>query len=292
MITQLSRNSFIFATVLPIFLFSQKASALYPQSYIPAPADKHFYLLYYNYIETDGQYSNGSKLTNDTKATTHLVLFRYAYYFDWHDKRFVVNFGIPTGKATLEGTAIGNKQESSGLADPFVNAGFFFVNQPENKLWWAVSEYIYFPMGDYDKTRKINLGENRLKAITELGVVKGWDNYFLNASANITLYGDNTESGTSNATLKQEPLLGFEAHITRILTANHQLSFGGLWQWRGETQLNGVDKNDDKKKSSLQLSYDYKIAKNQKLAMFYKKDIEVENGFKVNHFSLRYHYVF
>lgn len=292
MIAPSSRHIYIFATVAFFLLSSQKAFALYPQAYTPAPADKHFYLLYYNHIDTDGQYSNGNKLANDTRAARRLALFRYAYYFDWADNRFLVNFGIPAGKATLEGTAIGNKQESSGIADPFVNGVFFFVNQPANKLWWALSQYIYFPLGDYENTRSINLGENRLKATTEVGVVKGWDNYFLNATANITLYGDNTEFGAGNATLAQDPLWGFEAHITRKLNANHQLSLGGLWQWQGESQLNGVNRNDDKQKSAVQLSYDYKIANNQKLAMFYKKDIAVENGFKVNQFSLRYHYVF
>ena len=42
---------------LLVFLYCKHVFALYPQAYVPAPADKHFFLVYYDHINTDGQYS-------------------------------------------------------------------------------------------------------------------------------------------------------------------------------------------------------------------------------------------
>ncbi len=123
-------------------------------------------------------------------------------------------------------------------------------------------------------------------------MVKGWGKTFLDVTANLTLHGDNTDFGATSAKRQQDILWGFETHLSRNLTKRCYVGVGALWQWGGESQVNGTDQDDEQRKTSLQIMLSHKMAPKHRLALYYKQDVEIENGFKMNTFSLRYNHVF
>lgn len=279
--------------VFLLLLYSSSSYALYPRAYIAAPAGTFLLASYYYQTDSNVLYSRGNKLNVDTKASSYIGILRPIYYFDWLGKRFAVNTLIGFGYGRLSGqAAIGEPFKSSRLADPVLHGGFFLINDPANKLWLGISEYLSLPLGEYDKNKAINLGENRYKGKTELGLAKGLGNFYLDITTSMTLYGDNTDFGSNSSQLEQDVLWGLETHITRNITSSSYLGLGGLWQWGGKRKLNAIKLDDKQNKFALQISFNHNLGHRHKFGFYYKKDLEVENGFKLDNFSLRYVYVF
>lgn len=280
--------------LLPLLLlFCSDVYALYPRAYIAKPAGTLSLLSYYQIGDSDGRYANGDKLNIDMDVDAHIGILRPIYYFEWLDRVAVINASFLFGEASLKGSsAVGSKQVSRGIRDPIVHAGVFLINKPKDRFWLGISEYIVLPLGEYDNTSAINLGENRLTAKTELGLAKGLGMYHLDATLNMTIYGSNTNFGVNSGKLEQDNLWGFETHLSRNITNSSYLGLGALWEFGGESKLNGVARNDESQRRSVQISYSNRVAPNQSLTIFYKEDLEVENGFKFRTVSLRYGYAF
>lgn len=280
--------------LLPLLLlFSSDVFALYPRAYIPAPAGTFLLVAYDQHGDSDGRYANGDKLNIDMDVDAHIGILRPVYYFKWLDRVAVINASFLFGEASLKGSSVvGDKQVSRGIGDPIVHAGVFLINKPRDRFWLGVSEYITLPLGEYDNTSAINLGENRLTGKTELGLAKGLGKYHLDVTLNVTIYGSNTNFSVNSGKLERDELWGFETHLSRNITNSSYLGLGAKWEFGGESQLNDVKRNDEPDTRSVQISYSNRIAPKHALAMYYKKDLEVENGFKANTFFLRYNYVF
>jgi len=74
----------------------------------------------------------------------------------------------------------------------------------------------------------------------------------------VTFFEDNSDpSGDANTT-GQDPLFTLESHVTRNLTKTVWASFGGIYNYGGETSTDGVWNND--RRESLGLGASVSIA--------------------------------
>lgn len=270
-----------------LLTIAQSSYALYPRAYIAAPSDTLLFVGYFNNYYSEDLFSNDNRL--NATLSRNVLLLRPTYYGDVFNMRYVINAIVGTAKSTVEGSSVpGRVQESNGMTDPILQGSVFLINDNTSRTWLALGEYIYFPYGEYDHRLVYNLGDNRYRYITELALAQGLGDYHLDATLSASIYGVNNDWTVASSRREQDMLWSFETHITRDIRPGMFAGIGLIFDRGGETKINGTPRNDEIATNSFQVSFQTSVSKTDNLAVFYKKDLEVKNGFKLGWFSLRY----
>ncbi len=126
---------------------------------------------------------------------------------------------IPFGEQSLDGAGVGGVElSSSGFADPVITATLWLIDDPKSKTWFGFTPFITMPLGEYDKDKGLNLGNNRWAFKPEFGFVKGFGKFFLDLTANCEFYTDNDDYSSASLTFEQDPLYTFETHLSYNVT--------------------------------------------------------------------------
>lgn len=290
------KKTFVSAVLCALLVVPQIALAVNSRDYIPLPPDTFLFCTYFKHISATSYYSSGKKVSDDFNLTENLGILRPVYYMDigkalYGDGGFRIDPQalIPFGEANLDGAAVGNSDIStSGIADPTIFATFWFANDPKNKLWAGFSPYITMPLGDYDKHKALNLGNNRWAIKPELGVVKGFgEKTYLDMIVNGEFYTENEK-----VNLKQDPLFGAELHLSYDITKQWYASVDYFYSYGGETKQNGDWQHNKVNSHGLGLSLFWLIGSNNQLMVEYRDDFSVRNGPGTNTFGARWAYFF
>ncbi|MEN4984075.1 transporter [Acinetobacter modestus] len=155
-----------------------------------------------------------------------------------------------------------------------------------------MTPYLFIPTGQYDKDEALNLGENRYKLTLQAGYSKrilsnlSWD-----LTGDITWYGDNDKI-KSNSKLKQD--MGYQLQTSLRYFANEKFDIraGLSYQENGDTKIDEI-KTDTFKQTKLWVGTGINISPTSQAILTYGRDLEVENGFKIdNSLNIRLLYAF
>ncbi len=285
---------FIFAAAMMFFqTMTGNVSAGDTRGYIPAPPDTFGVLFYYLHTSGFERYADGDKISEDFNLQSNVQIFRPVYYSQLGTMPVTLQALIPFGDKTIDGAAIGNRSfSSSGLADPTILAGIWPISDPATKTWLAVSEWFRFPVGEYDKDKTLNMGDNQWAFKTEIGFVKGFGDFYLELSPCVEFYTDNDEYSSAGLTLEKDPLFIMETHLSYDVNKSVLVSLDHYYKKGAETTVADISKNDETDTHSLQFTLGLTPAPKQKLLLQYLEDISVENGSKTSKFGARYTYIF
>ena len=106
------------------------------------------------------------------------------------------------------------------------------------------------PLGQYDPTKLINLGSNRWAFKPEIGLSRAWRRWRADLHASVWLTTDNTEFLVSS-TRSQDQLVALQTHFVRTFAGGVWVSFGGTFFRGGQTQVDGLRRNDLQSNSRL-----------------------------------------
>lgn len=293
------KKIYVSFVLFALFLAPTVAHAANARDYIPLPAGTFLFCTYFKHISANKYFSNGKTATRDFNLTENLGILRPVYYKDigkalYGDGGFRIDPQalIPFGEVHLDGTGspVGT-YSISGIADPTVFATFWFVNDPKNKLWAGLSPYVSLPIGQYDKKKALNLGNNRWAIKPELGVVKGFgEKVYLDMIVNGEFYTENDKYIAGK--LEQDPLFGAEIHLSYDITKQWYASLDYFYSYGGETKVAGAWKNDTANNHGLGLSLFWLVGTNNQLMIEYRDDFSVKNGPGTNTFGARWAYFF
>lgn len=260
--------------------------------YVAAPPGTHLAIFYYNHVAANELYANGSKASDDANLQQNVGIFRGVYYTKLGPLTVNAQFLLPFADATLDGAAYGNEEISaSGLCDPILTSTIWFIDDPENKTWLGFTPYIYVPIGDYDEDRALNMGQNRWQFRPEIGFAKGFKKWHVDLTASIALYEDNDDY-LGNSNLEQDPEFHMEAHLTYKATDTFNTTVSWYHHREGETSIDGVSQNNALDNHSIGLGCTWWLTQQYQLILKYRRDIEVENGFKQNTVGMRFLHAF
>ncbi len=294
----------LIVSVMGLLLASAEMSlAVNSRDYIPLPNNTFLFCAYLKHITANTLYANGKKASADFDLSENIGVFRPVYYTSigkplYGDGDFIIDPQalIFFGEANIDGAAVGDKNiGSSGILDPTVLATFWFINSPKDKLWVGFSPYITIPLGEYDKSRSFNLGNNRWAIKPELGIVKGFgDRFIAEFDINGEFYTDNDKynNGTNLVKLEQDPVLNIESHMSYDITKQWYVSLDYFYSHGGETKIAGVKQNNTQDNHGLGLSMFWMIGSNNQLMVEYRDDFSVKNGPGTNTFGARWAYFF
>jgi hypothetical protein len=164
---------------------------------------------------------------------------------------------FPMGRITGGGTVKGKSfdQSTSGFGDPMLEFDLNIIGpraqknlvdplRYEPKFSVDVLADLAFPVGEYNSSQALNLGQNRwygrvgAPIIWQLGPWvpgRGTTLEFLPA---VWLFG--TNDNYVGGTMKTDPMFQLDAHLTRDLTEHFWAALDGAWYTGGKATINGV----------------------------------------------------
>ena len=216
-----------------------------------------------------------------------LALAGYARTFTLFDRAAMGAVLLPMGRISGDVITAGGQpvsQSVSGFGDPTVEFNLNLVGPKSQKTIPDVVRYepgfsldvladLAIPIGEYDSSQPLNVGQNRwygrvgFPIVWQLGPWVPGQRTTLEFLPAVWLFGDNTDY--VGKTLETDPLYQIDAHLTRDFTAHLWGSLDAAWYNGGEATVDGV-KGEKLDNYGFGLTLGYQINDNLGLTFSYK----------------------
>ena len=235
------------------------AAELEPRAYVNTPVGLNFLIAGYSYSE-GGLSTNAASPISDANLQIHTELLAYARTLDVWGKSGKFDVILPYSE--LSGTATVNGQprdrQISGLNDPRFRFSVNFYGAPalsmqefanyRQDVLIGASVQVSAPLGQYDSSKLVNLGNNRWFIKPDIGISKALGSLTLELTTGVTFFTNNDDY-FGGQTLEQDPVYSTQAHLTYDFGRHVWGSLDGTYDYGGRTTVNGV-RNDDLQKNS------------------------------------------
>ena len=288
----------IAVSYIPEHLYAQFTDA---RTYDNTPVDV-------NQLELDYAYarSNASIDTSLIIAGAQLNLnqgtIEYTRYFSFFHRVAWFEAAVPL--AGLNGSVNGTRIQASrtGAGDssyevatllkggPALSVAQFADYKPTTTV--GVSLTITAPTGLYNGNKVLNLGSDRWSFKPEIGISHPFGSkqkWVIDGYASAYFFTDNT-SYHGVEILRQQPLPGFEGHISYSLTDNLWVSLDTRYSFRGDTLINDTDQNNPQQNFILGSEVNVSVNSRTQLVFKFAKAVVHQNGPAYTGFSVEYIY--
>lgn len=246
---------FIFLFTFSIFyqdkIFCQEIE---PRIYANVPDGLNSAALSYVYSFGSVIFDASSPL-QDLDLNSHSFVATYLRSFGLFGKLSRVQLNVPysfiSGSAKLRGIDTGSSR--NGFADTRFRFGINIIGSPalsaaeyqkyKENLVIGTSLVVSIPTGQYYPEKLINIGTNRWGFKPEIGISKRFGPWNFEFYTGVWFFTKNKEYVGKNE-LYQEPLFAFQGHISYLFPSKIWIAFNGGYANGGETEINGVLRND------------------------------------------------
>ena len=230
-----------------------------PRSYVNTPVGVNFLLAGYSYSE-GGLSTVSSSPIKDAELKIDYGILAYARSLDVWGKSGKIDVIMPY--AHLSGNAMVadelRKRNVSGLTDPRFRFSVNFYGAPalslpefanyQQDLIIGASIQVSAPLGQYDKEKLVNLGNNRWFIKPDVGISKALGDFVVELSTGVFIFSDN-EDFFGGKVLEQEPVYTSQIHVTYNLGRGMWAALSGTHDYGGRTTVDGL-RNDDVQKNT------------------------------------------
>lgn len=251
-----------------------------PTDYVPAPAGSDALLLYYRHAESSHAHLTTSGRSDNSGLSADSGILRYIHYAELGGMTIAPQILVPA--AALHDTALNGSplNQPGGLGDVILANVFWLENNPAQKRYFGVTPYVWLPVGRYDLGQSLNIGENRWKANLQAGLDQGFgDQWAVNLTVDATWYGDNTEAGTGDQTLKQDVSSQIQAWLRYDLSAQASLAAGLSQTLGGKQTLDGAANGFKTEVTQARLSYSQFLTPSFQVQGILSSDLRTRGGF-------------
>ena len=268
-----------------------------PFDFVPAAPGTVMVMGYYEY-GTRNQYNNTitGTASSDTGLQSQIGILRPLYYTQVFDHPLLLEFLLPFGalyNGKINGVHLG---DASGVSDPILSGTFWPLSQPDLKTWISISDWLYVPIGTYNKERALNLGSNRWTNDIQLNLTQGLhgplDKFTFDVSADWIYYGNNPNAGNGNQTLFQNDTYTvynwisydvsdivrgtFPSLGTGTISAGYAGTFGG------QQRLDSVVTGSQTHEQQIRFTYEQFVAPKWQVLLSVNHDVSVAGQFRQN----------
>lgn len=274
---------------------------LEPRNYSVIPKNLNGVLLGYTF-------SDGSIVTDATSpftdfdVTTHTITLGGVRTFGIFGKlgrvQLMVPFAFMSGDLKVNGKDTAGTR--TGFADARFRVGVNIFGSPalEPKDYQKFNEetvlgasvVVSVPVGQYYEDKYVNLGSNRWGFKPEIGFSYNYNRFYGELYSGVWFFTPNNEYAKTN-TLKQEPIISLQAHIIYTFKSKIWLGLDGNYFWGGQTEINGVSKDDQIRNSRFGGVIGYPITPKHSLKFQVHTGVETNIGQGYTTFSLGYQYI-
>ena len=249
--------------------------------YTALPAGTDLGLVYTQFAHRNSLYANDTKVSGNAKLDSTVGILRGVHFTDIGGYIVDPQFLLPFGKLKAGGdvAALGS---NSGVGD-LILAATVWLTKPGEKTHFGITPFLFLPTGQYNKNDPLSLGENRVKFALQAGYITPLtDSITLDLLGDVTLHGKNNDYGPNSDSLKQKALFQFQSYLRYNFSPATDVRFGLSHVSGGETQVNGVDQNNQQSTSKFQIGGSHFVGPKTQILATYGQDISVKNGFKEN----------
>ncbi len=223
----------------------------------------------------------------DFEAT--MAMTGYAHTFSLGDRAATAAIILPMGRISGDVTLAGRTihQSASGFGDPMLELDVNLIGPPVQKLIPDVMRYepgfsvdlvtdVAVPIGEYDSTQSLNIGQNRwygrvgLPVTWQLGQWVPGKRTTLELLPAVWLFGNNNDY--VGQTLKTDPMFQLDAHLSHDISEHAWGSLDMSWWNGGAGTINGVA-GQDLNNLGVGLTLGYEVNENLNLTFGYKSTI-------------------
>ena len=218
-----------------------------------------------------------------------MAMVGYAKFLPLFDRSTMISVIFPMGHISSEVITAGltSKETAKGFGDPMLEFNINIIGPKAQMNLVDLMRYepgfsldlimdIAFPVGEYDNTKTLNLGQNRwygrigAPIIWQIGPWVPGRRTTLEFLPAVWLLGDNNDY--LGKTLQTDPLFQLDAHLSRDITHNFWASLDGAWFNGGQSS---VDTSEGTKLNNIALgiTLGYQINENINLTFGYKSTI-------------------
>ncbi|EKT4467895.1 MULTISPECIES: transporter [Pseudomonas] len=261
-----------------------------------APVPGHDLMaLYMINSKNSDMYKNSQIIDNRAKLDVTTTILRYAHPTLLGDS-FIINPSVVLTHQNMSPDNVAGLDHTAGMGDPFIGAPFWLLVDRENREYLTIGPWLYLPLGEYDHKDFLNPGENRWKAVLQLGYQRGLGQHFdLDVLLEADFYGKNDEYGPSKLTRRQRPWYEAKGGVTYLFNdrGGSQLGVGLYFDHGGETEIDGQLQGDQVKTRGFYIQGSTMLTPVDQFMVGLFRDLDVENGFKMSQqLRLRYLHVF
>jgi hypothetical protein len=218
-----------------------------------------------------------------------LAIVGYAQTFELFDRSALAAILLPMGRVSGELTVGGRSfnQSANGFGDPMLEFNINVIGPRAQKNIPDALRYepgfsvdlladLALPIGEYDSSQPLNLGQNRwygrvgAPIVWQLGAWVPGRRTTLELLPAVWLFGDNNDY--VGQTLKTDPLFQLDAHLTRDFTENFWGSLDLAWYNGGKATINGVA-GEKLNNIGVGLTLGYQVNSNLNLTFGYKSTV-------------------
>ncbi|WP_251837194.1 transporter [Serpens gallinarum] len=214
-------------------------------------------------------------------------------------------FDIVVPEARLEGSALfaGEPRERNvtGLIDPRFRFSVNFYGAPslslaefpnyQQDLIIGASLAITPPVGQYDSSRLINLGNNRWSFKPELGISKRLGAVTLELSGAGTFFTDNDDF-LGHRTVSQDPIYQVQAHVIYAFSNGVWVALDTTYFSGGSTSVDGVSNHDFQENTRYGGTLTLPLSRNHSLKLFTSEGAHTRTGSQYDVLGIVWQYRF
>lgn len=274
-----------------VFLFvgvEVHAGEIEPRTYVNTPVGINFLLAGYAY--TDGGLSTpASSPIKDAQLTMNTGVLAYARTLDVWGKSGKLDVIVPYSDLSGSALFLGQPRERnvSGFNDPLFRFSVNFYGAPalsleefanyQQDVIIGASVQVSTPLGQYDKAKLVNLGNNRWFLKPDIGISKTWGVFTLELSAGAFFFTSNDDY-LGGKTLKQDPLVTTQVHASYNLGRGVWAALSWTYDYGGRTTIDGVRSDVFYSNSRMGATLALPVNRNNSIKLFASSSLHTSAG--------------
>lgn len=230
----------------------------------------------------------------NSQVSADVLVAGYAKMLPLADRTLTLAVLEPMGRISGNTTVAGNSysQQATGFGDPMLEVGYNIIGPKAIKSIPDLLRYepgfsvnviadIAFPLGDYDSSQALNLGQNRwygrlgAPIVYQIGDWVPGRRTTLELLPSVWAFTDNEDY--VGHTLSTDPMFQLEAHLTRDFTETLWGSLDSTWIEGGKSTISGVSGGDSLHNWGVGFTLGYQINDNLALTAGYMSTVN-DNG--------------
>ena len=252
------------------------AQDLEPRAYSAAPIGVNFFVVA-AVRSTGGVVVDPSLPLEDVEATVDSMAAGVGRTINMFGRTGLVLFAVPYAWVVASGS-VGEEARRitrSGVADPRVKVSVNLVGgraqtpaefaRSRRSTIVGVSLSVLPPLGQYRRTKLINLGANRWSFKPEVGVSRALGRWTVEGYGGTWLFTDNEAFYTGTSVRTQERVVTVQGHVSYTFRPGLWAAFDAAYHSGGTTRVDGVKKADLQRNSRIGATLSLPVARQQSL---------------------------
>ena len=277
-----------------------KAQDAEPRSYTNTPVGLNFLIAGYLYSEGKIAFDPSSSIA-DAQFHSHTGVLAYVRSFDVGGQSAKFDVILPYSSFSAHGLVDGQprQREMSGFGDPRFRFSVNLFGAPalsvkefanyQQDLIIGISAQVSAPLGQYDNSKLLNLGNNRWSFRPELGISKAWGPWTVEVAPSVTVFTENADFFNGN-TFVQAPIYLVQGHIIYNFQSGAWVSLDGTYFTGGRTTLNGVRGDNEQANTRAGLTVALPVDRYNSIKLNASTGISTRTGSEFGIFGVAWQY--